>query len=52
MKYLTRTVSNFGKTDEAGAFSPVHRNRTESHHRPKRYSFLDDACMARAMQRL
>ncbi|OOK83401.1 hypothetical protein BZL29_0307 [Mycobacterium kansasii] len=47
------TWSNRGPSDEAGALSPDQRNRPQSRrYAPKRYSFLEDACMARAMYRL
>ncbi|BBX97986.1 hypothetical protein [Mycobacterium lacus] len=53
MKYLIRIVSALARNDEAGALSPVHRNRPQSRqYRPKRYSFLEDSSTARAMERL
>ncbi|ETW25424.1 hypothetical protein [Mycobacterium gastri] len=51
MKHHTK--SNRGPSDEAGALSPDQRNRSQSRrYAPKHYSFLEDACMARAMYRL
>lgn len=47
MKFRTRTVpsSETGSTERRGR----HQSRQQA---AKRYSFLDDSCMARAMNRL
>ncbi|CAM2923896.1 hypothetical protein H7J50_00435 [Mycobacterium intermedium] len=47
MKFRTRTVSGSetGSTERRSRHQP----RQQA---PKRYSFLDDSCMARAMNRL
>ncbi|VBA52691.1 hypothetical protein LAUMK41_01236 [Mycobacterium attenuatum] len=48
-----QTKSNRGLNDEAGALSRDHRKRPHSRrYTPKRYSFLEDSCMSRAMYRL
>ena len=48
MKIRTRTTATNPLDSEAG---PATRNRQTRHDSPKRYSFLDDSCMSRAMYR-
>jgi hypothetical protein len=49
MKIRTRSTTANPLDSEAGAAT---RNRQTRHESPKRYSFLDDSCMSRAMCRL
>jgi hypothetical protein len=49
MKIRTRTTATNPLDSEAG---PATRNRHTRHDSPKRFSFLDDSCMSRAMYRL
>jgi hypothetical protein len=49
MKIRTRTPATNPLDSEAGAAT---RDRQTRHGSPKRFSFLDDSCMSRAMCRL
>jgi hypothetical protein len=49
VKIRTRTTAANPVDSEAGAAT---RNRRTRHASPKRFSFLDDSCMSRAMCRL
>ncbi len=51
MKHVNQTDLSRGPKDETGA--PAYRDRPQNRqYVPRRYGFIEDSCMARAMERL